>query len=79
MEGQQMCTWGRRSENNPCELFLSFHVGPVDWTQVLSLGSTHPDSPSHLVGYWGSFSVLGCLAAEMSCQATAHRSLYSSC
>lgn len=74
-----MCTWGRRSEDNHCELFLSFHVGPVDWTQVLSLGSTHPDSPSHLVGYWGSFSVLGCLAAEMSCQATAHRSLYSSC
>lgn len=74
-----MCSWGRRSEDNHCELFLSFHVGPVDWTQVLSLGSTHPDSPSHLVGYWGSFSVLGCLAAEMSCQATAHRSLYSSC
>lgn len=63
-----MCTWGRRSEDNHCELFLSFHVGPVDWTQVLSLGR-----------YWDSFSVLGCLAAEMSCQATAHRSLYSSC
>lgn len=31
-----------------CELFFYSHVGPVDWTQVVSLGSNNPYSLSHL-------------------------------